>query len=50
MARKKKLTFIDDSKRLKIQNHFECNYFLGNKKALFYSLKKYYILLNKDPF
>lgn len=50
MARKKHLIYVDESKKLKVQNHFECNYFLGNKKALFYSLRKYYTLLKKDPF
>jgi tubulin---tyrosine ligase len=33
-----------------MHNHFECNYFLGNKKALFYSLKKYYSLQKQNPF
>jgi tubulin--tyrosine ligase len=27
-----------------------CNYFLGNKKALFYLMRKYYQLQNKNPF
>ena len=31
-----------------MHNHFEFNYFIGNKKALFYNLKDYYTLLNKD--
>lgn len=50
MTRRKQLVYIDDSRKLKIQNHFECNYYLGNKKALFYSLRKYYTILKKDPF
>jgi tubulin--tyrosine ligase len=50
MIRRKKITFIEDNRKFKIQNHFECNYYLGNKKALFYSLRKYYNYLNKDPF
>lgn len=50
MIRKKAFRFIEDSRKVKIQNHFECNYFLGNKKALFYSMRKYYTLLKKDPF
>lgn len=50
MVRRKALTYVEDSRKLKIQNHFECNYFLGNKKALFYSMKKYYTLLNRNPF
>lgn len=44
------MKFIPDSSALKIHNHFERNYFLGNKKALFYSLRKYYLLINKNPF
>jgi hypothetical protein len=50
MVKKKQLTFIEESKQLKVQNHFECNYFLGNKKALFYFMKKYYTLLKRDPY
>lgn len=33
-----------------MHNHLECNYFIGNKKALFYNLKQYYELLGKDVF
>jgi hypothetical protein len=33
-----------------IHNHLECNYFIGNKKALFYNLRQYYTLLNKNVF
>ena len=36
--------------KIKVQNHFQSNYFLGNKKALFYSLRKYYQLQGIDPF
>ena len=50
MIRKKPLKYIEDSKNLKIHNHLECNYYLGNKKALFYSLRKYYTLLGKNVF
>lgn len=50
MIRKKKMKYLSDSKPLKIQNHLECNYYLGNKKALFYSMKEYYTLFGKDPF
>ena len=50
LVRKKNLIFIPDSFKLKVQNHFERNYFLGNKKALFYSMKKYYELNDKNPF
>lgn len=50
LIRKKHLIFVEENKNMKVQNHFECNYFLGNKKALFYYMKKYYNLLGKDPF
>lgn len=33
-----------------MHNHLECNYFIGNKKALFYNLKQYYDLLGKNVF
>lgn len=50
LVRTKKLKFIEDSKAMKVHNHLERNYFLGNKKALFYSMRKYYTLLGKNPF
>lgn len=31
-----------------MHNHFEFNYFIGNKKAMFYNLKQYYELTNKN--
>ena len=34
----------------KLYNHLEFNYFIGNKKALFYNLQNYYNLLGKDVF
>lgn len=34
----------------KLHNHLEFNYFIGNKKALFYNLQNYYNLLGKDVF
>ena len=50
LVRNKNLLYVADSSKLKTQNHFPCNYFLGNKKALFYSLRKYYELNGRDPF
>jgi hypothetical protein len=35
---------------LKIHNHLESNFFIGNKKALFYNMKRYLYLINIDPF
>jgi tubulin--tyrosine ligase len=33
-----------------MHNHLENNFHLSNKKALFYNIKNYMNLLNKDPF
>ena len=33
-----------------VHNHFLQNYHIGNKKALFYNLKRYYNLQNKNVF
>lgn len=33
-----------------MHNHFLKNYHIGNKKALFYNLKRYYDLINKNVF
>lgn len=46
----KKMEVIESSSKVKVHNHLQCNYFLGNKKALFYSMKKYYELKLIDPF
>lgn len=31
----------NEVKLLKVHNHFQNNFFIGNKKALYYNLKKY---------
>lgn len=33
-----------------MQNHLEQNYFIGNKKALFYNMKNYYELKGLNVF
>lgn len=33
-----------------MHNHLEFNHFIGNKKALFYNLRAYYKLINKNVF
>lgn len=33
-----------------MHNHLEYNYFIGNKKALYYYLKKYYQLTHQNLF
>jgi tubulin--tyrosine ligase len=50
LLKKKPITLIENSIKLKMHNHLQCNFFLGNKKALFYSIKKYYELLKINPF
>lgn len=50
LLKNKVMSIIESPLKLKVQNHFQSNYFLGNKKALFYSLRKYYKLQNIDPF
>jgi hypothetical protein len=42
LLKKKGVTFLENNSKLHVHNHLQCNYFLGNKKALFYSLRKYY--------
>lgn len=42
LLKKKGISYIESSTIIKVHNHLQCNYFLGNKKALFYSLRKYY--------
>lgn len=52
MVRKKKLTFWNSSEtpEQKTHNHFQCNFYIGNKKALFYAMRKYYKVNGLDPF
>ena len=33
-----------------MQNHFAFNYFIGNKKAMFYCLRKYYEITQQNVF
>lgn len=33
-----------------MHNHLESNFYIGNKKALFYNLKRYLELKGEDPF
>ena len=41
---------IADSSQLLMHNHFSENYYIGNKKALFYNLSTYCALKKIDPF
>jgi tubulin monoglycylase TTLL3/8 len=33
-----------------MHNHLVNNFYLGNKKALFYNIKQYYELIGENPF
>lgn len=33
-----------------VHNHLQCNFYLGNKKALFYNLREYYSLIGDNVF
>jgi hypothetical protein len=39
-----------DPSKLKIHNHLENNYVIGNKKALFHTMNKYYKLTKQNIF
>ena len=41
---------IDYSERLKLHNHLESNFYIGNKKALFYNISNYLVANEIDPF
>lgn len=38
------------NENVKVHNHLMNNFYLGNKKALFYNLKEYYGLIDENPF
>ena len=40
----------EDKNEEKMHNHLQFNHFIGNKKALFYNLKRYYDLMKKNVF
>ncbi len=39
-----------DPREYRVHNHFENNFYIGNKKALYYNLKKYCELTGKNLF
>jgi hypothetical protein len=47
---KKNIEIVEDPRKLMVHNHLEQNYFIGNKKALYYYMKKYYALTNQNLF
>jgi tubulin polyglutamylase TTLL1 len=50
LLKNKNASKIESSEQLRVHNHFNANYFLGNKKALFYSMRKYYELNGQNVF
>lgn len=46
----KKLLAAGNPSTYVVHNHLECNYYIGNKKAMFYNLRQYYGLVGKDVF
>jgi tubulin--tyrosine ligase len=46
----KNLIPVDNALSYTVHNHLECNFHLGNKKAMFYNLRQYYELIGKDVF
>jgi len=44
-------TKLDEDKyKIRMHNHLESNFHLSNKKALFYNIKKFMEVNQKDPF
>ncbi|CAD8203545.1 unnamed protein product [Paramecium octaurelia] len=48
LINQKGFTLLKVHSTLKIHNHIEKNYHLGNKKALYHNLKRYYELIKQD--
>jgi hypothetical protein len=41
MFEKKRMIKVEDSHGLRMHNHLESNFYIGNKKALYYNLRRY---------
>ena len=50
LLKKKTVTSVEKPLSLSVHNHFQSNYYLGNKKAMFYSLRLYYSLTKQKVF
>ena len=52
IKRRQKMRVVepDQLERQRLHNHLEFNWNLGNKKAMFYNLRRYYELIGKNPF
>jgi hypothetical protein len=50
LGKKEKVIFLEDPLKLKVHNHFEFNWMIGNKKAMFYNMRQYYELIGGDVF
>ena len=47
---KKSISKIGDSTKVRLHNHLEFNYYLGNKKALFYNMRRLCECKGENPF
>lgn len=50
LYQRKIMNKIADSSNLLLHNHFSENYYIGNKKALFYNITTYCTLKHTNPF
>lgn len=50
MYQKKKIVKVEDSKSIRVHNHLQSNFYIGNKKALYYNMKRYFEMKGEDPF
>lgn len=41
---------VESANKIRLHNHFEFNWNITNKKALYYNLKKFYLAIKCDPF
>lgn len=46
----KSLLPAEEPRSIVLHNHLECNFYIGNKKAMFYNMRQYYSLTGKDVF
>ncbi len=50
LPKDRKVVVVEDAQKLRMHNHFEFNWHLGNKKALFYNMRQYYELKGENVF
>ena len=50
LPRKEVIYQLPDPQKVRMHNHFEFNWMIGNKKAMFYNMRQYYDLKGEDVF